>query len=157
MKIISYEIHNLLLILVTCILVIWIIKFFKSIFDLSELSISIRREANMINVINFFFSNFKILKISNYSRLVSEIGERGMGTYLKALIRGTIDSPVIDINKITNPIHLDKNSIKLNDLKNGIEFNFDTLVNSSIQLYYGVNKLNFFDKIIKLKQLMMMN
>ncbi|EFC45085.1 predicted protein [Naegleria gruberi] len=82
-------------------------------------------------------------------------GEGNIRSYVQALFRGSITSPVLTVNRVNGTVHLKKNTFSCitaqDDQRklNGVKFNFDTLVKSSVQLFWGVSELSFKRKILQ--------
>ena len=82
-------------------------------------------------------------------------GEGNIRSYVQALFRGTISSPVLTVNRVNGTIHLKKNTFSCvyeedNQRKaHGITFKFDGLLKSSVQLFWGVSELSFKRKILQ--------
>jgi hypothetical protein len=79
---------------------------------------------------------------------------------------GTVDSPPMDVKRIINPVQIHKDSVKIVKQKGTIHvyvwltcwedkydvvFSFDSTVDCSVQLFWGVNQQVWFDNVLNMK------
>jgi len=81
-------------------------------------------------------------------------GEGNIRSYVQALFRNNISSPALTVKRINGTVHLKKSNFScLSKDQNGekfygINFKFDSLVRTSVQLFWGVSELAFKKKVL---------
>jgi hypothetical protein len=141
------ELYNLIVLIVCCLLLAWLIRLCRSSFSLAQLAWALR--TNRFNIIN----------IADFDRIDTIWGEGSIRSYIQALFGGRVKSPARSLKRINGVLHIHKNSLKIarvevpslqsqKEFKNGIEFKFDSLVNCSVQLFFGVAEHAFNEKVL---------
>lgn len=82
-------------------------------------------------------------------------GEGSVRSFIQALFRGNVSSPSVPMRRINDTLIIQKNSLKI-DVRNlnaqqkcyGVTFKFDSLVASTIQLFWGVKEHAFNQKVL---------
>ncbi|KAL9657609.1 hypothetical protein ABK040_012688 [Willaertia magna] len=136
----SPEIYNLFIAIIYAFIIYWFYRLLAYTFSNLYLLYVIRS------------GSFNIVNIANFANIDNIWGEGGIRAYVQALFRDNIESPSIKVKRVNGTIHLKKSSIeciKKENNRHGIKFQFDSLVNCSVQLFWGVSEVAFKKKILK--------
>ncbi|KAL0477417.1 LOG2 [Acrasis kona] len=136
---VSPDIYNLVVFLVICVFIVWIYRLSKSSYSLALLAWVLR--TNRFNIIN----------IAHFERIDNIWGEGSIRSYIQALFGSNIRSPSLCLKRVNGQLHIHKNTLQINkiDGKNAISFQFDSLVDCQVQLFWGVSENAFNTKVLR--------